>query len=94
MFSVEWKIHPKNQLSMKLSQEGQLSVGTCHTILKKELQIYGYKTQAVLELRPLDFGRRTAYCQLFLENLNNNDILDKCFFSDEAWFHLSEYLNK
>jgi hypothetical protein len=29
-----------------------------------------------------------------LENLNNNDILDKCFFSDEAWFQLSEYLNK
>jgi hypothetical protein len=26
--------------------------------------------------------------------LNNNDILDKCFFLDEAWFHLSGYLNK
>jgi hypothetical protein len=26
--------------------------------------------------------------------LKNNDILDKCLFSDEAWFHLSGYLNK
>jgi hypothetical protein len=50
---------PKKSI-VKLSQEGQLSVGICHTILKKELQIYGYKTESVLELRPLDEEQHIA----------------------------------
>jgi hypothetical protein len=79
---------PKKAI-VKLTQEVQLSVGTCHTILKKDLQLCAYKIQAVHKVRPFEFGRRTAYFQL--ENLNSNDILDKCFFSNEAWFHLSGY---
>jgi hypothetical protein len=47
------------KLIVKLSQGVQLFVETCHTILKKDLQLYAYK--ALHELRPLDFGRRTEY---------------------------------
>lgn len=52
-----------------------------------------YRVAVVQELRPPDFARRVEYCQWFLNNLNNDDVLDKTFFSDEAWFHLSGYLN-
>ncbi|KAI4462349.1 tryptase-related [Holotrichia oblita] len=40
---------PKKSIP-KLSQQVQLSVGTCHTILKKDLKLYPYKIQAVHEL--------------------------------------------
>lgn len=83
---------PKKSIA-KLSQV-HLSVGTCHTILKKDLKLFPYKIQAVSELKQEDFGTRTQYCQWFLHYINNDNILDKCFFSDEAWFHLSGYLNK
>ncbi|RZC38791.1 hypothetical protein BDFB_014600, partial [Asbolus verrucosus] len=37
---------------------------------------------------------RPKFCQWFMENLDNNDVvLEKTFFSDEAWFHLSGYVN-
>ncbi|KAI4459198.1 transposable element tc3 transposase-like protein [Holotrichia oblita] len=45
---------PKKSIP-KLSQQVQLSVGTCHTILKKDLELYPYKIQAVHELTQLDF---------------------------------------
>lgn len=46
----------------------------------------------VQELLPPDFERRVEYCHWFNQNLRN-DILDVSFFSDEAWFHLSGYVN-
>jgi hypothetical protein len=44
---------------------------------------------AVQELLPRDFGIQMEYCQWFLNHLNNNP-LDLTFFTDEAWFHLSD----
>lgn len=52
-----------------------------------------YKISLVHELRPLDFVARVEYCRYFLEHLNDNAILDKTFFTDEAWFHLNGYIN-
>ncbi|KAI4457295.1 hypothetical protein MML48_8g00010323 [Holotrichia oblita] len=80
---------PKKSIP-KLSQQIQLSVGTCHTILKKKLKLYPYKMKVVHKLTQVDFGTRTQYCQWFLDNVDNDNVLDKCFFTDEAWFHLSE----
>lgn len=45
------------------------------------------------ELLPPDFEKRVEYCQWFNLNLRNDDMLDITFFSDEAWFHLSGYVN-
>jgi hypothetical protein len=36
---------------------------------------------------------RVEYCNWFQNHLNNDHLLDVSFFSDEAWFHLSEYVN-
>nr|XP_008198792.1 PREDICTED: uncharacterized protein LOC103314449 [Tribolium castaneum] len=77
-----------------LSQQVELSVGTCHKLLRKDLHVYPYRVQSVQELQPVDFPRRLQYCQWFLDNIaNNNELLEKTFFTDEAWFHLSGYTN-
>lgn len=44
------------------------------------------------ELLPVDYGRRLHYCEWFQENMNRN-LLNLSFFTDEAWFHLSGYVN-
>ncbi|KAL1488740.1 hypothetical protein ABEB36_014539 [Hypothenemus hampei] len=55
--------------------------------------MYPYKVSVVQQLYPLDFGKRIAYCQWFNAHMDNDEILDLSFFSDEAWFHLSGYVN-
>lgn len=55
--------------------------------------MHPYKVTVVQELLPLDFGNRVRYCRWFNENLNNNDVLDLTYFTDEAWFHLTGYVN-
>lgn len=46
------------------------------------------------QLLPPDFATRMRYCEWFNENLaHNNNLLDLTFFTDEAWFHLSGYVN-
>lgn len=77
----------------RLSQEIGLSFGTCRTIVKKNLAMHSYKMQSYQSLLPTDHPRRLAYCQWFTDNLMNDDLLNLTFFSDEAWFHLSGYIN-
>ncbi|EFA13024.1 hypothetical protein TcasGA2_TC011490 [Tribolium castaneum] len=78
----------------RLSQQVELSVGTCHKLVRKDLHMYPYRVQSVQELQLVDFSRRLQYCQWFLNNIaNNNEVLEKIFFTDEAWFHLSGYTN-
>lgn len=77
-----------------LSQQVGLSLGACHTILKKDLDLHAYKMTAVQELKPPDLPLRTLYCQWFMENLYNNpNLLALTFFTDEAWFHKTGYIN-
>lgn len=76
-----------------LSQEIGVSYETCRTVLKKNLNMHPYKMQTYQALLPTDHARRLAYCQWFVNNLMNNDLLNLTFFSDEAWFHLSGYVN-
>lgn len=77
----------------RVAQETNLSVGTCHCILKRNLQLHSYKIHVYQELLPIDFERRTQFCQWFLDNHNNDEAMDNIFFSDEAYFHLSGYVN-
>lgn len=55
--------------------------------------MHPYKVTVVQRLQPLDYGKRVTFCNWFNQNLNKDDVLDKTFFSDEAWFHLSGYVN-
>lgn len=55
--------------------------------------MHPYKVSVVPKLYPNDHHLRLNYCQWFNANLNNDEILDKTFFTDEAWVHLSGYVN-
>jgi len=57
------------------------------------LKFKPYRISAVHELKPLDYGKRVAYCQWFQEFIKIDGILNLAFFTDEAWFHLSGYVN-
>jgi hypothetical protein len=77
-----------------LQQQVDLSYTTCQRILKQDLHLHPYRLQLVHELLPNDRPRRQQFCQWFMENFQNNGaILEKTFFSDESWFHLSGYVN-
>ncbi|KAJ3649791.1 hypothetical protein Zmor_021512 [Zophobas morio] len=83
---------PKKSLS-KLSLQSGVPYSTCQKVVKKKLHMHPYKISLVQELQPADFPRRVQYCHWFQANLDDNRILDLSFFSDEAWFHLSGYVN-
>lgn len=51
--------------------------------------MHPYKVSVLQQLYPTDFEARVNYCQWF--NVHMND--DKTFFTDEAYFHLSGYVN-
>ena len=79
----------------KLSQQVGVSYGLAHTALKKRLRLHPYKITAVHELKPGDSAKRVAYCMWFLDFLDRagEDILNITVFMDEAYFHLSGYIN-
>jgi transposase len=85
---------PKQSIR-KLSQQFGVSYGMAHTTLKKCLRLHPYKITAVHELKPGDNAKRVVYCKWFLDFLNceGEDILDVTFFTHEAYFHLSGYIN-
>jgi hypothetical protein len=64
-------------------------------VVKKHLHLHPYKITLVHESKEKDNVKRVEYCQWFrdLITANGADILDVTFFTDEAWFHLSSYVN-
>jgi hypothetical protein len=54
----------------KLAQEIDLSNGTCHKILKQDLNLHSYKITVVQELLARDFATQIRYGQWFLNHLN------------------------
>jgi hypothetical protein len=63
-------------------------------LYKKRLRLHPYKITAVHELKPGDNAKRVAYSKWFLDFLDRKgeNILDVTFFTDEKYFHLSEYI--
>lgn len=56
--------------------------------------MHPYKVTMVQQLLPVDYDRRLQYCHWFNEHLApNNNLLDLTFFTDEAWFYLSGFVN-
>ncbi|RZC41778.1 hypothetical protein BDFB_014128, partial [Asbolus verrucosus] len=76
-----------------LSQSTGVSFGTCQKIVKKDLHLFPYRLTCVQELFEVDYPRRVTFCRWFLQNFYDNDLLDKTFFTDEAWFYLNGYVN-
>ncbi|KAJ3634699.1 hypothetical protein MTP99_007645 [Tenebrio molitor] len=51
-------------------------LSTCQKIVRKNLNLYPYKITTLQELRPGDSERRLEYCNWFLNNLNDDRLLD------------------
>ena len=77
----------------RLSQELGLSRNTCERAVKKR-KLHAYRISVAHELKESDQVKRVAYCRWFETLLKENPgILDYSWFSNEAWFHLSGYVN-
>jgi hypothetical protein len=60
----------------------------------KFLKLHPYCVHVMHELREPDKEKGLQYCRWFTHFIQGGiDILDKVFYSDEAWFHLSGYVN-
>ena len=79
----------------KLVQEEDIGLSTAQKAVQEKLKIFPYKVTAVQELKPADCEKRICYCERFTNFIQTKtvDILDVTFFADEAWFHLSAYVN-
>jgi hypothetical protein len=84
--------HPRTSLTRLALQTG-VPRSTCHKIVKKNLHFHPYKVTTVQELLPNEPESRINYFNWFQNNLNNDRLLDLSFFSDEAWCHVSGYVN-
>jgi transposase len=82
---------PRKSLTRRSSQLG-ISYGSCQKAAKK-LKMFPYKVKVVQELKESDPAKRLEFCQWFLEFIQEIGILDRTYFTDEAWFHLSGYIN-
>jgi hypothetical protein len=78
----------------KLSHQKNMSLGTAHKATQVP-QLQAYRVHIMRELHPTDHSARLHHCgwlKMFI--CNNNQVLDNTFFPDEAWFHLSNYVNR
>jgi len=77
----------------RLSQETNLPYSTCQRAAKKA-KTHAYRVSCVQELHPMHHEKRVRFCLWIKDFLTQNPgILDVTFFTDEAWFHLSGYVN-
>jgi len=78
----------------KLSAQTGILLGSAHTAVRKMLKFYPHRMQVFHELIPGGYAKRVNYCQWFKNRIRGNiGILDQVIFTDEAWFHLSGYVN-
>jgi hypothetical protein len=58
------------------------------------LRLRPYKITQVQVIEECDYGRRTHFCNWFLQAVHDGVLDPKLtFFTDEAWFHLNGYIN-
>ena len=77
------------------SNELAVPRSTVYKVLHKQFRLHAYKLQMVQALKPDDNPRRAAFAEEILPRIDDdNDYLNKVFFSDEATFHVSGKVNK
>ena len=77
----------------RLSQETGYSLTMCQRAAK-HAKLRQYRMTAVHELKEPDKIKRVRYCNWLLHVVERDpDILKVTWFTDEAWFHLSGYVN-
>ncbi|WP_370716200.1 hypothetical protein [Sphingomonas sp. IW22] len=78
----------------RLSSETEVCPETCRKVLKKKLKMRPYKKSSLYEIKESDYRKRVTFCEwIILKHTENPKLLDNLYFSDEAWFHLSGYVN-
>ena len=78
----------------KLAAAVRLSQECVRRIFHVDLKFHPYKLQIVQELKENDHQLRIEFCQQIMTNINkDNEFLDKLWISDEAYFHLTGYVN-
>ena len=79
--------------TQRLSQQVDLSRTTCQRVLKS-LSMRAYRITCVQELKLPDKDKRLQYCRWLLSMVEEERLNPLLYFiSDEAWFHLSGYMN-
>jgi hypothetical protein len=90
---ANWLLASPRKSLRRLSQEIGLSRSTCQRATKKA-GLHAYRFTVVQELKQLDYDKCMRYCCWFLTFIDVNPvILDYTWFREEAWFHLSGYVN-
>lgn len=83
---------PKKSLR-KLSQQMDVSLSSARKATKL-LRLHAYKTTVVHSLQPADHGPRMVFSNWITNAVCNGEVdPEMTFFTDEAWFHLSGYVN-
>ena len=83
---------PKKSLR-RLSQETGYSYSMCQSSAKRA-GLKPYRVTVFHQLQEPDKDKRMKYCHWFLRFIVQNPaILSITWFTDEAWFHLSGYVN-
>ncbi|PSN32334.1 hypothetical protein C0J52_27339 [Blattella germanica] len=79
----------------KLAQETNISLRTAYKAVKEQLHLHPFKFTVVQELHVTDYLKRIRYCEWFNRFIRKHrfEILNRTFFTDEAWFHLSGFIN-
>jgi hypothetical protein len=78
---------------IKLSQQTGMTCGSVQRATKR-LKLHPYRVQVCHELKEIYKEKRMRYCKWFRQFVRNGvDILEKVFVFEEAWFHLSGYVN-
>lgn len=86
------QISPQKSLR-HLAQQTGLSRSTCHKAVRRELHYHPYKVSVVQQILPADHEKRVNFCRWFNAHQRADEILDLSFYTDEAWFHLTGYVN-
>lgn len=85
--------NPKSSLR-RVSQQVSVPYTNVHRITRKTLGLFPYKIQVHQSLKEIDYESRSVFCTWLIATTDDDPtFLDTCFFSDEAWFHLSGYIN-
>jgi hypothetical protein len=86
------EISPRKSLR-RLSQETDVSVGSASTAVRL-IKFRPYKVRFVHELKPVDAPQRIRFCNWMLKNMHDGLVDPQLLFiTDEAYFHLSGYVN-
>ena len=92
--NIQQRIFRSPQKStQKLSQQVSVPRTTCQRVLKS-MSMRAYKVTCVQELKLPDKDERLQYCRWLLSMVEEGRLDPLLYFmSDEAWFHLSGYVN-